>query len=376
VPQKTRAVERLLALVPEHEHAVYSLNRVGWRRGVAMLPFGEAHRAVAYGAPPKSLMLATRLAPVAEAIVEDAAARGLRPDLVHAHKLSVDGLVAERVAAALGVPYAVSSWGDTDLRILGARPDLMPRWRRVWHGAAAAFCLAPWTAAALEARLGARAAPPVLLPCALAADRVIAPRETGPVIRTAFHLAVWRRKNATGLIRAARLAARAAPGLRLEIAGGGDPDGFAALADAARGAAPADVRLLGPVPAEAIPGLFNAAAAMALPSFRESFGMVFVEALFAGCPVLWPRGWAVDGWLGDGEAGLAVDARDTAAVADGIARLVAEERAFKTRLARLQETGALDGFRREAIAATYRGVLGRFAAAAPEAGRGRTLPGG
>jgi len=107
---------------------------------------------------------------------------------------------------------------------------------------------------------------------------------------------------------------------------------------------------------------------MALPSLRESFGMVFVEALFAGCPILGSAGWGIDGYLPEGpegEVGLFVPPQDEAAIAEGLARLLTEEGAFKRRLASLQEDGWLDVFRRERIAATYAQAL----AAAATAGR-------
>jgi glycosyltransferase involved in cell wall biosynthesis len=117
------------------------------------------------------------------------------------------------------------------------------------------------------------------------------------------------------------------------------------------------VRFLGAVPNTDMQTLFNASCAFALAPHRESFGMVFVEALLAGCPCLIPQGWGIDGYLEDGEAVLAVPSRDVTEIADGLVRLAREEAAFKARLARLAETGGLDLFRRDAIAAVYRAGL-------------------
>lgn len=370
VPAKTRAVENLLALVPEHEHRVWSLNRVGWRHGISALGFGAGHRALTYGAPPRGLRLAGRLADVAAFILEDADRAGFRPDLVHAHKLSVEGLAGETVAAALGVPLAISSQGDSDLKILGARPDLRPRWGRIWRGAAVALPFAPWTAEALGRRLGPRLGPTECLPCPTSTADVLPPRETGPLLRAAFHLGVHRRKNAALLMRAAAAAAREVRDLRLEIVGGGDAEAFATLSETARALDPGRIRLVGPRPHGEMPALFNAAAALAVPSRRESFGMVFVEALMAGCPVLMPRGFAIDGYLEDGLVSLAVPADDPAAVAGGLVRLAREETAFKRRLRALQENGGLALFRDEAIAATYRRALAAAVRGGPPAAGG------
>ena len=363
--QKTRAVANLLALVPEHTHHVYSLNRVGWRTGIRALDFadeaGDGHRAVAYGAPPKGLFLKRYLDRLADWVADDLVRRGLRPDLVHAHKLSVEGPVGAALARRLGGPLAISVQGNTDLKVIGARRDLAPLWRQIWQGAAVAFPFAPWAAEWLAGRFGTREGPLRFLPCPGPADSLLHPRIVGPIFRSAFHMSanmsVNRNKNADRLIRAVELAARRVPEIRLEIIGGGDAAAFARLAGLAERVAPGRVRFLGAVPNRDMQTLFNASCAFALAPHRESFGMVFVEALLAGCPCLIPQRWGIDGYLEDGEAVLAVPSRDVNAIADGLVRLARDEAAFKARLARLAETGGLDLFRRDAIAAVYRAGL-------------------
>jgi glycosyltransferase involved in cell wall biosynthesis len=290
-------------------------------------------------------------------VADDLARRGLRPDLVHAHKLSIEGPVGAALARRLGVPLAVSIQGDSDLKIIGARRDLAPLWRQIWQGAAVAFPFTPWVTERLAGRLGTRKGPVRLLPCPGAADSLLRPRIVGPVFRSAFHLSFNRRKNADGLIRAVGLAARRVPEIRLEIIGGGDAAAFTRLAALAGRVAPGRVRFLGAVPNTDMQTLLNTSCGFALASHRESFGMVFAEALLAGCPCLIPQGWGIDGYLEDGEAVLAVPSRDVNAIADGLVRLARDEAAFKARLARLAETGGLDLFRRDAIAAVYRAGL-------------------
>lgn len=357
-PAKTRAVSGLLALTRGAlQHHVYSLNRVDWRFGVSSLGFddaaGEDHRAVAYAAPGKSLLLQTFLRRLADWVVEDVTRRGLVVDLVHAHKLSVEGLVGAEVARRLGAPLAVSSQGDSDLKIIGARRDLRSAWRRIWREADVALPFAPWTAQRLAAMLGPRGRPTHVMPCPVGADRPAIPRVIGPTLRSAFHFGVARRKNAAMLIKAVGQAARTAPDLRLEILGGGDPEAFARLARMADAAAPGRVAFLGAQPRERVLGLLGESAAFVMPSRRESFGMVFVEALFAGAPILIPQGWGIDGYLDEAGVSVAVDAGDLGSIAEGVTRLAREEAAFKQRLAALGAAGGLDAFRDASIAALY-----------------------
>ena len=361
MPRKTRAVANLLELVPEHKHHVYSLNRVGWRAGIHALYFtdagGEGHRAIAYGAPPKGIFLKRYLDQVADWLLEDLDRHDIQPDLVHAHKLSVEGLIGFSVAQRLGVPLVISVQGNSDLKIIRARRDLVRLWKLIWQEAAVAFPFAPWAAERLGRLLGARQAPTILLPCPTPADRLLSPRIAGPIFRSAFNLSDHRVKNAKGLIRAVMLASRDVPEVRLEIIGGGDPTAFAELEALVARLTPGRVRFVGAVPNSTIQDLFNASCAFALPSYRESFGMVFAEALLAGCPCLVPRGWGIDGYFSGATALLAVDAHDAREIADGLVRLAREEIGFKNRLAHLLEIGALDRFRRVAIAEVYRSGL-------------------
>jgi glycosyltransferase involved in cell wall biosynthesis len=370
VPAKTRAVANLLALADGHRHRVLSLNRVGWRigglAGIHALDFADAagpgHRAVAYGAPGKGFLLRRSMERLADWAAADCAEAGFAPDLVHAHKLSVEGIAGARLARHFGVPLVISVQGNTDLKIVGARRDLRPLYARIWAEAAVVFPFAPWSRARLDALLGARRGPVRALPCPGPADALTAPRITSqsaaaPVIRTAFNLRDARNKNAGRLIRAIARAGAEVPEIRLEIIGGGDAAAFAALAALAARAAPGRVRFLGAVPNPQVQRLFNEATAFALVSHRESYGMVFAEALLAGAPCLIPRGRAIDGYFAEGTVLLAADPEDEAGIASALVRLVREEGAFKARLAELGRAGGLDLLTRPAIRDSYLGAL-------------------
>src|SRR5690606_36244129 len=109
----------------------------------------------------------------------------------------------------------------------------------------------------------------------------------------------------------------------------------AALAALADDVAPGRVRFLGSLANTEIQRRFNASTAFALVSHRESYGMVFAEALLAGAPCLIPRGRAIDGYFAEGSAVLSADPKDEAKITRGLVRLVREEHEFKSRLAEL-----------------------------------------
>jgi glycosyltransferase involved in cell wall biosynthesis len=357
-PRKTRAIAALVeGTTDAFEHRVYSLNRVGRTAlpGAIEKVADDGHVASwTYAAPPGGLFLATAMRRVADAILDDIARRGIRVTLVQGHKLTIEGLAARRVAEALGVPYALSLQGNTDQKILGVRRDLRGRYARIFRGAARVFPFSPWIADWTSARLGASAHPPVLLPCVPVRDAVMAPVVVAPKVISAFHLDHYKLKNVEALAVASAQAARAVPDLTLELAGDGAPAARAAV-DARLAGGPG--RRIGHVDSAAIQPWMNGAAVFALPSLRETFGMVFVEALLSGCPIVYPAGRAVDGYFADADFAIAVPPRDAGALADAIVTLVRDQERRKAALARWQADGGAARFRRDAILATYRDGL-------------------
>lgn len=55
-----------------------------------------------------------------------------------------------------------------------------------------------------------------------------------------------------------------------------------------------------------------------MPSYYESFGLVYVEAISQGLPVIYTKGQGFDGWIKDGTVGYGVKASDYNDIADKI----------------------------------------------------------
>lgn len=119
-------------------------------------------------------------------------------------------------------------------------------------------------------------------------------------------------------------AMHALPGVTLLIAGRG-PELGPLAARIAAGGLDDRVRLLGPLPHQALPDLFAAADVMALPSASEGLANVWVEALACGTPVvITDVGGARE--LVDRPAAGRLVARDPAAIAEGIRAVLADPR--------------------------------------------------
>ena len=381
VPDKTPVIRSLLELSGERfAHRVYSLNRRVPRPGDLLGKARPAAQAFTHGAAliyrawPFGLLHARELTRLGDWLAEQLAQAP--PALLVGHKLSVEGLIVARAAARLQRPYAVSLQGNTDTKVLAARPDLVPRLARVFHEAAMVFPFAPWALAAVERRLGPRQGPVELLPCPTDLDQPMAPQPCGDGLVSVFHLRHHRLKNLQGMVKAMRLLRRHDHAARLDIVGGGDAASMArcrAIAGEQSG-----ISFAGPLDRKALRQRLNRATGLVLPSLRESFGLVFVEALFAGLPVIYPRGAAIDGWLDGMPFAIPVDPHDPREIAAAIRHLQAEEAGLKAALRGWQRSAAAARFQRPAIAATFGKGLEQAIAPRnlPVAGLAHAGPGG
>lgn len=135
---------------------------------------------------------------------------------------------------------------------------------------------------------------------------------------------VEQRKNTLVLLEAFRIVHARYPSLRLIIAGGASlldhsayVTRFAAVLDASGLPATAVIRT-GPLPQALMPALYRAAAALVFPSIKEGFGLVALEAMACGVPVVVSRIAPFTEYLGDGDV-LWCDPYDAASIAEAMA---------------------------------------------------------
>lgn len=355
-PAKTPVIRALLELTQgDFAHHVISLNRrapgladvVGLRAAERRaFDWGEAR---IYRAPPFGLLHHTLLRRLGARLAKELS--GDPPALVVGHKLTIEGLVVAEIARRLAIPYAVTIQGNSDGKILAARPDLRDAFAQVFQGAAAVFAFAPWALAEIEQRLGKRAGACVILPCPTDLDTPMVPFVSGKGLISAFHLRHFRNKNLSGIAAALRLLRARGDRTAFTLVGAGDGGDIARCENELRGIS--SVCLAGGLDREALQRALNGGTGFVLASHRESFGLVFIEALFAGLPIVYPQGRAVAGWFDDFPFAIPVDPRSPACIAAAMGRLVAEEAFLKQQLAEWQMSDHARQFTRTHIAARF-----------------------
>jgi glycosyltransferase involved in cell wall biosynthesis len=210
------------------------------------------------------------------------------------------GLVHYAISARQDLIIAIS---DHIARFTVARGVRDPaRVRRVYHG------LEPPVTRALE-REGLR----IRSELGISADAFL----VGNVGRLALQ------KGQRHLIAAMPLLLERVPRAHAIIAGGGDLEDF--LKELANEMGIAErVHVLGP--RKDVPELMHAIDVFAMPSIWEGFGLVLLEAMAAGRPIVASRVATIPEVVVDGETGILVPAGDPLALAEALATLADQPR--------------------------------------------------
>jgi glycosyltransferase involved in cell wall biosynthesis len=265
-------------------------------RGVeveVVAPSGFRHYGLAYGAgivgnlrrqPWRAVFLPLFLLSFARAARK--AAR--HADVVHAHWLpsAAVGLLTRR-------PTIAQVWG-TDVELARRLPRLA---RAILRGAR--MVVAPSTVLASDVRdLGARDVR--VIPSGVDVPALVGAEDEPPFVLFAGRLSP--EKGVLELVEAAN-------GIPLVVVGDGP------LRDRVPGAR-------GFVPHEQLAELYDRAAVVAVPSYREGFGVVCAEAMAHGRPVIASAVGGLLDLVADGETGIHVPPGDVAALRSALRRLL------------------------------------------------------
>jgi teichuronic acid biosynthesis glycosyltransferase TuaC len=243
------------------------------------------------------------------------------PDLIHAHLAYPDGLAAAHLGRQLGCPVVISVHGH-DVREL---PDAKPRWRQLVAAALEASAAVIASSADVRTRLLDLGIPeskihfvPQGVDCQLfRPNRSRTPGADGWQL-----LYVGRfdsRKGLEVLLEAIALLRQRRDDFRLKLIGGspvsGGTDAF--RAQAARLELIDCVEFADEQPWTAIPVQLAAADLLVLPSFYDSFGIVLIEAMACGLPVVATRCGGPEDIVTD-EVGRLVEVGNAESLAAGI----------------------------------------------------------
>jgi glycosyltransferase involved in cell wall biosynthesis len=325
-----------------------------WYRGQALRADYGGVRAIYPRAPasPWAFYMALQSASMAWALLPAAREehRRRRFDVVHGHSIIPGGAAGAWIAGRLGLPLVVTAHGS-DVTAFGSVRHLRPFFSAACRRAARLTAVSR----DLVARLGSMGYPEarwVPNGCAAVASGE-RPRVRGRIL---FVGTLWEWKGTDVLLRAFDRVRKDVPGATLDLVGEGS--GAAALrAEADRLGLGSAVRWLGVLPNARVRELMEEADVLCLPSRREGFPLVLLEALAAGVPAVATAVGGIPEIISRPELGEVVPPGDAEALGAALVRALGSswDREALRREARRYDWGGIAeeylGVYREAIAA-------------------------
>jgi glycosyltransferase involved in cell wall biosynthesis len=251
------------------------------------------------------------------------AGRSFRPTILHIHCFGPNGLYATLFARLLGLPLVLTSHGETfadDHAVFDRSALQRSALRSALTRAACVTACSQVVLDDLERRFGNRGG--VVVPNGV---EPAGATPEGQLSDPAVVLAVGRLERMKGFDLLIEAVARAQlpPGARLVIGGEGSEAG--ALRRQSRELGVEDrVSFPGRLSRLEVSDLMNRAAVVVVPSRREAFGIVVLEAWRSGTPlVVTSRGGPAD-LVTDGIDGLVVDPEDADALAGRLGRVLGD----------------------------------------------------
>jgi phosphatidylinositol alpha-mannosyltransferase len=271
-------------------------------------------------------------------------------DVVHAF-FPTDAYAASLLRGRGGPPFVFSIHGIPTRRYLVSRRYRLEMLTRSVRAADELTVLSEAAAAAVRAYLQRE---PAIVPGGVDPERFAGERERAPqpTLLCASSLADPRKRGALLIEAFTRLRARI-PEARLVLAGGDDMPVYGAD----RLELPEGVERARVLSTEELVAAYAGAWASVVPSVEEAFGLVVLESLAAGTPVVGARSGAIPELLSAPEHGLTFEADDPDSLADAMARALElgfEPGAVEARRARARE------FAWPGIAATVEGIYERL----------------
>lgn len=287
-----------------------------------------------------------------------------RIQVIHAHWLLPQGLIATLLKAVTGTPYLVTSHG-ADLYALRARP--LQALKRLVARKAAAITVVSGAMRQRMNELGVDASRIRVQPMGVDMEQRFIPdptvqRSTRDIL---FVGRLVEKKGLAHLLAALPRVLQRVPDARLTIAGFGPGESEARALIQSLGLGQA-VHLRGALPQSQLPQLYRSATLFVAPFIRassgdeEGLGLVLVEAIACGCPVLAGNVPALVEVLGEENMDVAVDPWDHAVLADRIVAALMDPELAANRAERLR----MDLGKRldwSAVADGYSRILGRVA---------------
>ena len=360
----TPAVKSLLDATAGISNTVFVIHRTPWPWQVRVIPHNPQLYSIYYWGLPFGLALTLSLFLARLLLLNLIKTQQIKYQLIHGHKLAIDGTLGAAIANQFGVPYFLSVRGGTDVRILQHKALLRTRWKKVLEEAEHIFWVSCWAKSPIKKMLktsintSTKQSSLLPNPCEMKPIESISKVNDAAHFVTVFRFEQYERKGIMPLLAAISKLSVVYPDITLDIYGSGPRDKVKIVQDQIDALALNEqVTIKGQIDNKLLQQKLKQYAAFLLPSKNESFGMVFVEALFSGLPILYHANTGIDGYLDDIDVGIKVNNQDVDELVNKVEELIVRHEFFQHRIKYALENHALDIFEKKTVVNHYQCLL-------------------
>ena len=233
-------------------------------------------------------------------------------DLIHGHKLTTEGLIANRLSRFLNIPYLISVRGGSDSHNINRLPCSRKKFREVALNAKHIFFVSPWMKSSYSDFFNVKNSSDFPNICEFSGDLLsykdsLIHKKFISVL--SFHQ--YKRKGVIPLITSISSLKDKGINVYLDIYGGGDERNFEIVRNHIDNLGCGDlVSLKGEVSRESLLASMKNSRGLLLPASNETFGMVYIEALFSGVPILYHKKTGIDGYFDEFNVGVSVESKN------------------------------------------------------------------
>lgn len=251
------------------------------------------------------------------------------PEIIHSHSLIVNGFIACRYNKKTKTPYVVTV-RNTDINIFLTKSYIF---RRIGeyilnHASAVLFLSPAYRDIQLKKNISSDTFKKILPKTFIVPNGIndfwlenVAKEPnklTESPVRIIFSGKLRENKNLKGLIEACERLNSIKMLVSLDIVGEGPLKPYLSNLKTST-----KIKLHGFISdKKQLASIYRSCHIMVVPSFRESFGLIYAEGMSQGLPAIYTKGQGFDGFFKDGEIGYAVNPHDTNDIANKIKKVI------------------------------------------------------
>ncbi|MBW8191451.1 glycosyltransferase [Neiella marina] len=362
-PVNTPAVRNFIQANPDVDYHVFALTRTPWIHKTNCLD-GDGNgdskaTSMAFWGLPYGIFLFLSMTIVAWRVRKQISQQGLTFDMIHAHKMTFEGIAAWWLSRWLKIPFVVSVRGEAESKIFKYKPHYKPFFQHLLNRCAKVFYVSAWFKPIINNQFVVAEGKQSLLPNFVSEQQLMPTADfSNNKLVTILNLDVYKKKGLDNLVQALQLLSVDHPNVHLDVIGRGSTKTKATIQGLIDSLGLNQrVVLCGEMSNQTLLSKLPNYAGLVLPSFNETFGMVYVEAMMSGVPILHSKSTGIDGFIDWVQARVAVDPSDVDDIAAGLITLLEHQHSYRQWLLANQQPLHL-AFKKERHIEGYNQLLG------------------